>query len=65
MGDLRQLLCRHDYEVFERMEDAGGDTRLEVVELRCSKCGKSRIVAEGDTPHIGEGDLRFGSVRRP
>jgi hypothetical protein len=48
----------------ERIEDAGVDTPLEVYELRCSKCGKARIVAHGDSRPVGQGDVRLGSVRR-
>jgi len=65
MVGLRQFLCRHDYQPVERIEDAGAAVPLEVVQLRCSKCGKTRIVAHGDGAAVGQGDVRFGSVRRP
>ena len=64
MAHLRRHLCRHDFEVVERI-DEGGDARMEISVLRCSKCCKERIVAEGGRPPVGQGDLRRGSVRRP
>lgn len=65
MASLRQLLCKHDYQAVERIEGAGSDMPLEVYELRCARCGKTRILAHGDSRPVGQGDLRFGSVRRP
>ena len=41
MARLRQLVCRHRYEVVERI-DAGGDPRLEVTEPLPVGQGESR-----------------------
>jgi hypothetical protein len=64
MASLRQLVCRHRYEPVERIEDGAGEKRLETHELRCAKCGKTRFVTRGERDAVGQGDLRFGSVRR-
>jgi hypothetical protein len=65
MAGLRQLICRHRFEPVEQIQNAGGDARLQVSVLRCSRCGKERIVAEGDRIPVGQGDMRPGSVRPP
>jgi len=65
MAGLRQRLCRHDYQVVERIENAGTDSEMEISVLRCSKCGRTRIVAAAaDRVPIGQGDMGPDSVSR-
>jgi hypothetical protein len=51
--------------VVDRLEPGypGGDHRLDVYELRCTKCGKTRRVARGESVPIDTGEEDLG--RRP
>jgi hypothetical protein len=72
MGRLTQLFCRHDYVATEHVSDryeSGydvGDRRIEVYELRCTRCGKTRRVAQAGKTPIGTGDTSLrDSMRLP
>jgi hypothetical protein len=66
---VRQLVCRHDYAAEEHVADrfeAGygvADRRLDVYELRCTRCGKTRRVTRGESRPIDTGEAILG--RRP
>jgi hypothetical protein len=66
---MSQLLCRHDFEAVEHVADSFepgygvADSRLDVYELRCTRCGKMKRVVRGEHLPVDTGEEAAG--RRP
>ena len=66
---MSKLLCRHDFEAVEHVADSFepgygvADRRLDVYELRCTRCGKMKRVVCGE--HLPVDTAQEAAGRRP